>query len=206
MKKNFISKSPDSVRMFKSDFLESLSKVHFIVPLLVYIPLIFYLCRTAFSRFGLPTMSFLLLFLSGFFIWTLAEYLLHRFIFHYQPSSGFGKRLHFIFHGVHHDYPNDRMRLVMPLSASIPLAFLFFGFFQWILPLGMVYAFFPGFIFGYLLYDMTHYAIHHLNIRNEFLRKVKQHHLLHHYSDSSKGYGVSFSFWDKIFNSDFEEN
>lgn len=206
MKKNFVSKSPDSIRMFKSDLLESLSKVHFIVPLLIYIPLIIYLTWHAFTKDMIPVDIFFLLFLSGLFAWTLTEYLLHRFIFHYEPRSDYGIKLHFIFHGVHHDYPNDRMRLVMPPSASIPLALVFFLFFKWILPTGMVYAFFPGFIAGYLLYDMTHYALHHLNVRNPFLRKLKQHHLLHHYSDSSRGFGVSLSLWDKIFNSDFEKN
>jgi 4-hydroxysphinganine ceramide fatty acyl 2-hydroxylase len=206
MKKKFVSKSPASIRMFKSDFLERLSKVHFIVPLLVYTPLILYLSWCGLSRFNLTLVVFSLLFLSGFFTWTLTEYLLHRFIFHYEPSSEYGKRLHFIFHGVHHDYPHDRMRLVMPPTASLPLALLFFLFFKWILPAGMLYSFFPGFISGYLVYDMTHYALHHLNIRNSFLRRLRQHHLLHHYSDSSKGFGVSVSLWDKIFSSDFEKN
>lgn len=205
MKKNFVSKSPDSVRMFNNDFLESLSKVHFIIPLLIYFPLIFYLSWYAIT-YELTIGFFCFLFLSGFLIWTLTEYLLHRFIFHYEPSSDYGKKLHFIFHGVHHDYPNDRKRLVMPPSASIPLALMFFFFFRWVLPNDTVHAFFSGFITGYLFYDMTHYALHHLNVKNPYLQKLKQHHLLHHYSDSSKGFGVSLSLWDKILNSDFEKN
>ena len=206
MKKNFVSKTPESIRMFKNDVLERLSKVHFLVPLLVYIPVILYFSWAALTLNNLNLTIFGLFFGSGFITWTLIEYLLHRFVFHYQPSTVYGRKLHFIFHGVHHDYPNDRRRLVMPPSASIPIATVFFLFFKWILPAEIVSAFFSGFISGYLVYDMTHYALHHLNIRNSYLRKLKQHHLLHHYSDSSKGYGVSLSFWDKIFNSDFEKN
>ena len=37
--------------------------------------------------------------------------------------------MHFIIHGVHHDHPNDKLRLVMPPAVSIPLAALFFGAF-----------------------------------------------------------------------------
>jgi len=141
--------------------------------------------------------------LAGLFIWTFTEYMLHRFVFHFEPSSKWGQQLHFIFHGVHHDYPNDANRLVMPPSASIPLALGFYLLFDWLLPHGVIFAFFPGFIGGYLGYDMTHYALHHANFKNPFLRKLKQHHMLHHYSDATKGYGVSLSFWDKIFRSDF---
>ena len=205
MKKNFISNSPESTRMFKSDFLESLSKVPFFVPLIVYIPVIAFLIWKAFFDIQMSALAFAGWLFSGIFIWTLSEYLLHRFVFHLVPSSGLGHRIHFIFHGVHHDYPNDAKRLVMPPSASIPLAIAFYLLFDWLLPHEAIFAFFPGFIGGYLVYDMTHYALHHANFRTPFLKKLKQHHMLHHYSDSTKGYGVSLSFWDKIFNSDFEK-
>ena len=205
MKKNFISNSPDSVRMFKSDFLEGLSKVPFFVPLIVYIPVIAFLSWKAFRDIQMNFFVFLGWLLLGLFIWTLSEYILHRFVFHFQPSSEWGQKLHFIFHGVHHDYPNDAKRLVMPPSASIPLALGFYFLFDWLLPPNAIFAFFPGFIGGYLMYDMTHYALHHSNFKKPFWKKLKQHHMLHHYSDSAKGYGVSLALWDKIFKSDFEK-
>ena len=189
--------------MFKSDFLESLSKVPYFVPLIVYIPVIGFLIWKALIDVQMNIMTFMGWLLAGLFIWTFTEYMLHRFIFHFEPSSAWGKHLHFIFHGVHHDYPNDANRLVMPPSASIPLALGFYFLFDWLLPTGVIFAFFPGFIGGYLAYDMTHYALHHANFKNPFLRKLKQHHMLHHYSDATKGYGVSLSLWDKIFRSDF---
>ena len=62
--------------------------------------------------------------------WTLTEYWLHRIVFHFEPEDGIGARLHWIIHGVHHDHPNDPMRLVMPPSLSVPLAALFvYGFY-----------------------------------------------------------------------------
>lgn len=148
-------------------------------------------------------LSFAGYYLLGIGIWSIAEYVLHRFIFHFVPKSKWGLRLHFVFHGVHHDYPNDVHRLVMPPSVSIPLAFIFYFLFLFLLPEGMVNAFFPGFVTGYLFYDITHYAIHHFNFKNSFWKKIKKHHMLHHYSDPARGFGVSSDFWDKVFRSEF---
>jgi sterol desaturase/sphingolipid hydroxylase (fatty acid hydroxylase superfamily) len=188
--------------MFKNDFLEFLSKVHFFVPLIIYLPVIGYCIYLAFSS-GMSMFLFAELIIGGLFIWTITEYLLHRFVFHYVPKPEWARRLHFIFHGVHHDYPSDAKRLVMPPSASIPLAAAFFFLFRALLPANDEYAFFPGFMIGYLAYDMTHYAIHHFNFKGGVWKKIKQHHMLHHYQDPTKGYGVSSPFWDKIFRSDF---
>ena len=203
MKKNYLSNSTESLRMFKSNFLESFSRVHFTVPLIIYVPIIGYLITAAFLN-QITLFNFLLYFILGFFVWTITEYLLHRFIFHYQPTSMIGRRLHFIFHGVHHDYPKDAMRLVMPPSASIPLAILFYFLFSLVIKnTNYLYTFFSGFITGYLCYDMVHYAIHHHNFNNKILKKIKHHHMLHHYSDATKGYGVSSFLWDVIFKSGF---
>ena len=203
MKKNFVSNSSDSVRMFRNNFLESLSKVPFYVPLIVYIPLMIYMSWRSFSVEKMSVYDFVLSVGAGLLVWTLIEYVLHRFVFHFHPKSRIGQRIHFIFHGVHHDYPNDAKRLVMPPSASIPLAFLFFLVFKLILPEYFLYSSFTGFIAGYLIYDMTHYALHHHSFKSKFWIKLKKHHMLHHYSDETKGYGVSSALWDGIFKTNF---
>lgn len=203
MKRNYVSNSTESVRLFRNDFLEALSKVHFTVPLFIYVPVIVFLSYKALTS-SLSAGSYLLLLVFGIFIWTITEYVLHRFVFHFHPKSKIGKRIHFIFHGVHHDYPKDAKRLVMPPSASIPLALLFYLLFTLFFtnPFAL-YSFYSGFIGGYLVYDMTHYAIHHFPIKHPLFLKLKQHHALHHYSDPDKGFGVSSVVWDRIFNSDF---
>jgi sterol desaturase/sphingolipid hydroxylase (fatty acid hydroxylase superfamily) len=203
MKKNYVSNSSESVRMFKSDLLEFFSKVYFFVPLIIYVPVIIYMVYKALFVASLGFLTFASLLLAGIFVWTFVEYIMHRFVFHYVPKAKWAYRLHFIFHGVHHDYPNDLKRLVLPPSASIPLALGFFLLYSLLLPASYVLAFFPGFIGGYLVYDMTHYAIHHFNFKSGIWKKIKQHHMLHHYSDPSKGYGVSSDFWDNIFRSHF---
>lgn len=204
MPKNYISNDTTSTRMFRNGFMESLSKVHYSVPLFIYIPVIAFFIYRSFAAVHNSIGWFFLYLAAGLFIWTITEYVLHRYIFHFVPKSKWGLRLHFIFHGVHHDYPRDAKRLVMPPSASIPLALLFYGLFLWLLPPHLINAFFAGFLIGYLVYDMTHYAIHHANFKSSILKSIKQHHMLHHYADSSKGYGVSSSLWDILFQSGFK--
>jgi sterol desaturase/sphingolipid hydroxylase (fatty acid hydroxylase superfamily) len=202
MKKTYVSNSEDSTRMFKSDLMESLSKVHFAVPLFIFVPAIFIFIYLAFAA-GVSVVNFGLYFIIGLGVWTLTEYIMHRFIFHYHPTSELGKKMHFIFHGVHHDYPRDKKRLVLPPSVSIPLASLFYFLFNSFLPTQLLYSFFPGFLLGYLCYDMLHYAMHHHNFKSGIMKKIKQHHMLHHYQDPDKGYGVSSSLWDIILRTGF---
>lgn len=170
MKKNYISNSEESIKLFKNNIFDYLSKVHFTVPLYIYIPVIAIFCYRSFSN-GITVGGFALYFLIGLFIWTITEYFLHRFVFHYHPTSEFGKKIHFIFHGVHHDYPRDKKRLVMPPSASLPLATLFYLLFSLFFDKQHLFAFFPGFLLGYLMYDMMHYAMHHHNFTNPILKK-----------------------------------
>lgn len=204
MKKNYVSNSESSIRMFKNGLMEALSKVHFSVPLFIFIPVIIFFIYQSIND-GITLASFGLFFLFGFAVWTITEYLLHRFIFHYHPSSEFGKKIHFIFHGVHHDYPRDKKRLVLPPSASIPLATLFYFLFSVVLTDLHLFAFFPGFLLGYLIYDMLHYAMHHYNFKSGIMKKIKQHHMLHHYQDPTKGFGVSSSIWDIVLHSEFDK-
>lgn len=191
--------------MFKSDFMEVLSKVHWTVPLYIFVPVIVFFIYLSISG-GIGLLSLIGYYAGGLGIWTVTEYVLHRWVFHYEPPADlqWAQRIHFIFHGVHHDYPKDAKRLVMPPSVSLPLAtgfyFLFAAFFSTKIYL---YAMFPGFLTGYLIYDMMHYAMHHFNFKGSWFKKIKDHHMLHHYDNAEKGYGVSSALWDKIFHSDF---
>jgi sterol desaturase/sphingolipid hydroxylase (fatty acid hydroxylase superfamily) len=189
--------------MFKSDLLEALSKVHYLVPVFIFVPVILVCTYLALFVKSIGFITYFEYFFIGLFVWTFVEYIMHRFIFHYVPKNKFGLRLHFIFHGVHHDYPSDAKRLVLPPSVSIPLATAFYFLFDAILPANYVFGFFPGFILGYLFYDISHYAIHHFNFKGSIWKKIKQHHMLHHYQNPDKGYGVSSPLWDKVFRSDF---
>ncbi|WP_240141028.1 sterol desaturase family protein [Sphingobacterium bovisgrunnientis] len=204
-KRNYVSNSTESTRMFKNDFLESLTKVHYSVPLIFWIPVIIYFIRKAYVVGEMSGSAVFGYFLFGLAFWTFAEYVLHRWVFHFHPKSEWGKRIHFIFHGVHHDFPKDRLRLVMPLSASIPMATIIYLIFYVFFAEFTLSAFFAGFLFGYLIYDECHYAMHHANFKSGFFKKIKDHHMLHHYAYPEKGFGVSSALWDKIFGSGFSK-
>lgn len=203
MAKNFVSNKDETVRMFKSNFLEALSRVHPSVPLIIFVPVILFMFYLSVFTYQVTAFAILGLFIFGLFIWTITEYLLHRFIFHWELKSKLGAKIHFIFHGVHHDYPSDSRRLVMPPSVSIPLALLFYFLFKAIIGDVSVFPFFAGFLTGYLFYDITHYAIHHFNMHSKFWLMIKNHHMKHHYQDPHKGYGVSSPIWDMIIGTNF---
>jgi 4-hydroxysphinganine ceramide fatty acyl 2-hydroxylase len=194
----YVSNKNETVRMFKSDFMEFFSHVHPATPLLLYAPVIAYMLYLAFGQSRLSILTVAGFFLIGALIWTLLEYMIHRYAFHYEPRTRLGKQLHFIVHGVHHDYPNDAKRLVMPPAVSIPLAVAFYALF-----FGTLGRFAPavsaGFGFGYVCYDTIHYAIHHFPMKRGIWRWLKQYHLRHHYNDDEAGFGVSSPLWDYIF-------
>ena len=198
--KHYVSNSTESIRLFQRPWLEALSKVYWWMPLLVYLPVLAVLTAHA-RNGGLGGLALTAWFAGGIIVWTLTEYLLHRFVFHYHPSSGWGKRLHFLMHGVHHDYPSDAKRLVMPPAVSIPLALLFYGLFVWMLQPLQAQALMIGFTVGYLVYDLMHYALHHAQFRSGWLYRLKRHHMRHHYADPSRGFGVSSPLWDRVFGS-----
>lgn len=184
------------IRLFKNALLERLSKISPVTVLAVYLPLIILAIWKSFAL-GIATGPFAALFLSGIAFWTLFEYFFHRYVFHFTPHGNFQERISFLFHGVHHQYPNDKKRLVMPITLSLAIALLLFTIFgiifgQW------VWAFWAGFALGYLAYDMTHYSIHHFK-PPKLLKNIWKAHIDHHYRDSNKGYGVSSPFWDRVF-------
>ncbi len=156
-----------SPQLFESDFLNFFSRVHPAIPALVFVPVIVAMEWLAADQ-GKAAWQLLLLSLGGIGIWTLTEYWLHRLIFHWEPDNAFGRRMHFVIHGIHHDHPNDKMRLVMPPAVSIPLAALFFFAFTLIFGTPVAYPLFGGFIAGYLFYDYTHYYVHHFVPKSDF--------------------------------------
>jgi sterol desaturase/sphingolipid hydroxylase (fatty acid hydroxylase superfamily) len=143
-------------------------------------------------------------FVGGVFIWTLTEYLLHRFVFHYRPRAAWQERIVFLFHGIHHLQPQCKTRLVMPPVVSIPLALVFYGALSLIVGLALgaphwVAPMFSGLVAGYLAYDLTHYATHHWPMKGRYLKYLKKHHMLHHFKTPDQRFGVSSPVWDFVF-------
>ena len=194
----YISNKNETVRMFESDFMEFFSRVHPVTPLVLYLPVVGCMLYVSLWQRQLSIIAATALFVLGVLLWTLIEYFIHRYVFHYEPKTRWGKRLHYVIHGVHHDYPNDARRLVMPPVVSIPLAFLFYGLFLLVFG-NLMPAVFAGLVFGYVCYDMLHYATHHLAMKRGARLWLKQYHLRHHFKDDHVGYGISSPFWDYVF-------
>jgi sterol desaturase/sphingolipid hydroxylase (fatty acid hydroxylase superfamily) len=195
--------SDTPVRLFKSDFLEFFTHIHPAVIVAVWGPVALYFLYRAVAD-GTQAAVIVVGLLLGLLIWTFTEYTMHRFVFHYVPRNRRQAEFFFLFHGIHHYQPKIKTRLVMPPAVSIPFAFLVYGVLylvagkllaapQWVAPM------FSGVIFGYLAYDLTHYATHHFPMRRGYLKFVKRYHMEHHYKTPDKRFGVSSPLWDYVF-------
>lgn len=149
------------------------------------------------SAVGLTVYSVILLFLGGVLFWTLAEYIVHRFLYHTETNSKLLYKIQFNAHGIHHQYPKDPDRLAMPPLPAILFASLFFGLF-WLVLKKYSFPFFAGFLLGYVFYISFHYAQHRIR-RPKIFRRLWDHHTYHHYSNPYKDFGVSTQLWDLIF-------
>jgi dihydroceramide fatty acyl 2-hydroxylase len=190
---------PKSIRVFENNFIEKVfARAHPLTPILWFGPFIGYGLYDGVRRGGvLPTAG---MFLVGWLIWTLMEYLLHRFVFHMGAETEEQKFRSFMVHGYHHEFPNDKLRLVAPPLMSWPIAVPTLLLFHFAFG-GWMWAAFAGTATGYVAYDWIHYYTHHFRPRNPIGKWLKQYHLLHHFDDhhGRKRYGVSSPLWDFVF-------
>ncbi|XP_057568211.1 fatty acid 2-hydroxylase isoform X1 [Hippopotamus amphibius kiboko] len=207
------------IRLFHSDLIEALSKtVWYSVPI-IWVPLMLYLSWfyyralaqgnvrlfTSFTTeysVAMPESTFPGLFVLGMLLWSLVEYLIHRFLFHMKPPSDsyYLIMLHFVLHGQHHKAPFDESRLVFPpVPASLVIAF-FYVFLRLILPEAVGGTVFAGGLLGYVIYDMIHYYLHFGSPhKGSYLYNLKAHHVKHHFAHQRSGFGISTKFWDHFF-------
>ena len=187
----------DSPRMFESRLLDSLSRVHPLVPVAIFVPTIALLAAWGLEKVSVLGMAGLAV--GGYAMWTLFEYWLHRVVFHFEPEDGMGARLHWIIHGIHHEHPNDPLRLVMPPSVSVPLGAVVFAAIYLVFGARFAPGLGAGFFAGYLLYDMIHYYVHHFRPRGRLGRMLRERHMRHHFQDETRGFGISAPYWDEVF-------
>jgi sterol desaturase/sphingolipid hydroxylase (fatty acid hydroxylase superfamily) len=199
-----LTRQDEPIRLFKSDVLEFFTHVHPVTIVVIWLPVVVFFLIRAIRAPEVGAGGVVLGVLLGVFVWTLAEYTLHRFVFHFKPRAPWQERLSFLFHGVHHAQPREKSRLVMPPAVSVPLGALFYGLFwlvigtligapAWVAPV------FAGFGLGYLLYDTTHYATHHVRFKWSYFLMVRRHHMLHHAKTPDQRFGVSSPIWDYVF-------
>lgn len=205
MDQHQVYNSKEPIRLFKSNFLESFTHISPIVVLVVWMPISLFLFILGILQRP-PQVSFILIMLSfiiGLFCWTVLEYVLHRFLFHATPHSPKAKRAIFLLHGIHHAQPMVKTRLVMPLLVSVPLAIPFYLLFYVIFSLLRITwwlnPFFGGILLGYLTYDMTHYALHHIKLQWDYFNTLRRTHLHHHTGTPVRSFGVTSPLWDIVF-------
>lgn len=190
-------------QLFKNQYLEYLTKTHPLVIWGMYMPVLIGLLYYSMSSLGFNGSRVSLTFLAGMFFWSLFEYLMHRFVFHYTAHTERGKKLNYILHGNHHEYPRDRERLFMPAAPSLIISSVLFILMSLVLNKN-VFAFFPGFMLGYLIYGSMHYAIHAWNPPFRWMKGLWRNHHLHHYKQDHRGFGVSSTLWDHVFGTMFD--
>lgn len=191
-----------SAKIFQNPFLESLTKTTPKSNLIIYGAFIILTLYYALFPREITPLALFGLFIGGMFFWTFAEYMLHRYVFHWVSDAKWAKRFHFVMHGAHHLFPNDKERLLMPpVPGFIIAGFLFALFYTvfWVIGIpNLTYGFFPGFFSGYLMYSFVHRATHIIKAPKGF-EYLWLHHSLHHYKYPDKAFGVSNRFWDRVF-------
>lgn len=193
--------------LFKTGFMEKLTRTHISIPVTMHLLIIgFFVLMAWYPIFdGIPGVQFTVLgylglFLGGWVTWTLAEYWVHRWLYHVKTENKALLKIQHMGHGIHHQYPKDPTRLAMPPVPALVLISIFFGIFYLIMQ-NLAFAFFPGFLFGYVLYISLHY-MQHLFKPPKFapLNRLWKWHALHHYKyPESKAFGVSTNLWDVVF-------
>ncbi|CAO3595113.1 unnamed protein product [Absidia cylindrospora] len=199
---------PTPAIFFGHPLLEPLTKTKWYVVPMLWIPFVIYQLYQAYSLWSSSSVT-LSLFGGGVFIWSLLEYGLHRCLFHFDdhlPDAQWAFLLHFTLHGFHHFLPMDSLRLVVPPALFVILAYPWIRLAHVLFPSWMAHGIIAGGVFGYILYDMTHYYLHHAKVMSFHFKEMKKYHLAHHYKDFEAGYGITSKFWDSIFGTTLEYN
>jgi hypothetical protein len=164
-----------SPQMFDQPFLEWFTSVNPVWLPVFYIPLSIWAFWYGLHIGIAPGVS-AALFAAGMVLWTLLEYLIHR-------------------------YPEDHRRWATPPVLSLPIAAALYFAFRLVLgpyvnPVG------SGVALGYLIYDLTHWIVHRAPLKSKIGRFLRTYHLQHHYSTPERRFGVSTPFWDYVFRTD----
>jgi hypothetical protein len=186
----------DGIPFYRNRVVENIfARVHPITPLIWFVPVAAYGLYRGFAV--LHPAAVVGLFVAGWLVWTLTEYLLHRFVFHLTAVER--KLPFFIVHGYHHEFPHDGMRLVAPFFASWSGAAIFFVLYLLILGSEMAWPLIAGTGAGYAAYDSIHYYIHHAKPRSRIWRWMKVYHYQHHFQNPDAHFGISNPLWDFVF-------
>ncbi|HLF32923.1 MAG TPA: sterol desaturase family protein [Cyclobacteriaceae bacterium] len=194
----YVPKNEGTKVMFKSKFLERLTRTHISIPLIllnIYSAASLYWALTRTNASGLSLTG---MFFGGMLFWTFFEYIVHRFVWHMDTDTDYKKKLQYKLHGVHHEYPRDKDRLALPIPMSLTIATILLFLFRFIFG-SSGFGFFSGFATTYTIYLSIHYIVHAYQPPKNFLKFLWINHGIHHYKDDDHAFGVSSPLWDYIF-------
>jgi sterol desaturase/sphingolipid hydroxylase (fatty acid hydroxylase superfamily) len=144
---------------------------------------------THFTRAAMVEWALLVSFGCAF--WTLVEYAMHRLIYHRIPAF---ER----YHQIHHENPRAYVGAPPLLGTTVTFLVSFMPLVAFA-PI-VANGFSAGMLSGYTLYMFIHYAIHFWDpTPGSFLYRARLHHAVHHYRDGNGNFGVTTSFWDRVF-------
>lgn len=184
--------------IFKSGFVEFFTQTHPYVAITMFILIGVILNLYAYLNQLLNISQILILFPLGLFSFTLVEYVVHRYVFHMEITNKIKEKIQYGAHGVHHEYPNDQSRLVMPPVLSLPISTILF-FITYLIAGKWAFSFMAGFFTGYGLYLFVHYIVHAWKMPNNKFKTLWIYHNIHHFQNEEVAFGVSSHIWDRIF-------
>ena len=196
--KDLKPKSSGSKQLFSNPVLEKLSRTHIAVPLAILLAFAAALIYWSIKHTSLSTGATIGMFILGFVGFTWVEYNVHRYVFHMRTFTDLRKKVQYVIHGVHHEFPRDKDRLAMPPLVSVTIATILLLIFRTLLG-DLVFSFLPGFIVGYAYYLSIHYIIHAYQPPKNFLKVLWINHGIHHYKNGDVVFGVSSPLWDYIY-------
>lgn len=190
------------LRVYKNKFVEKyLATSHPITPGIVFGPMIIYGFYDCFAGLSADVFTKILIYALGVFGFTIIEYTLHRWGFHYKPTKEFSSKVKlFKAHGYHHQFPNDKWRLVAPPIMSWPLGIIIAAVYWPMAGAEYFWPLFGGTLAGYLFYDWSHYYTHHFRNPKFFYGKIiRRSHMIHHYKLYNLNMGICTPLWDIVF-------
>jgi sterol desaturase/sphingolipid hydroxylase (fatty acid hydroxylase superfamily) len=186
------------IKVFKSPVLNRLIFTNSLIAVSVYFVISLAITLYGFVRVEISIANGLLLVIVGLLVFTLVEYLTHRYLYHSNEGDKEGKNWQYLVHGIHHDHPKEHGLLALPIPVALAInAVLFFLF---LLLVGdYVYFVFPGFLAGYATQLYIHYQVHTRKPPKNIFRYFWKHHMLHHYASEKEAFGVITPLWDMVF-------
>ncbi len=184
--------------MFENAFLEASSKIHPSVPFLFYCPIVIGLLAWGLTT-GITDWPRVAIFGGlGYLVWCWMEYVIHRVLMHWEGNGPLTRKFHDIIHGYHHQYPDDALRLVMPLGASIPLAIVVAALLYAVGRPSATVPIFCGIVVGYMVYDFMHWSTHARKPLTAWGKALRSHHMSHHFADNTTNFGISHRWVDAL--------